>query len=263
MRCSACIGAHLWRRLLHLPQSPHAPVARARKQAISDSISANIYGGAATSPISTVTCGGGWHIKGLSQHSWQASDVFVAVLIHFRRINGQHTLDDWWLDSWYATLLVVVLSGSEVIDKRRPSLIPLIRKTRDIGKSLGRRGVRHEFSARERGIDAWRHRRTRHEQLDESIRQRIVGKRLRNWIIGKRLTDRYGHGTGGSPGGAAIATAMRSARRVVPMDIQRQRNVRNASEAAQACRELFRIELRRSEGFQDLGTCNAVRAAVE
>jgi hypothetical protein len=34
------------------------------------------------------------------------------------------------------------------IDKRRPRLIPLIRKTRDIcGKSLGRRGVRHEFSA--------------------------------------------------------------------------------------------------------------------
>src|SRR5712671_6475689 len=139
---------------------------------------------------------------------------------------------------WYATLLVVILSGSEVIDKRRPSLIPVIRKTRDIiGKSLGRRGVRHEFPVRERGIDAWRHRRTRHEQLDESIRQRIVGKSQRNWIIGKRLVGRYDHRIGGSPGEAAIATAMRSARRVVPMDIQRQRNVRNASEAAQACRE--------------------------
>jgi hypothetical protein len=64
MRCSTYIGAHLWRRLLHLPQSTHARVGRAPKQAINDSISANIYGGAATSPIWTVTCGGGWHIKG-------------------------------------------------------------------------------------------------------------------------------------------------------------------------------------------------------
>ena len=47
------------------------------------------------------------------------------------------------------------------------------------------------------------------------------------------------------------------------MDIRRLRNIRNASEAAQAHRHLFRIELRRTEGFQDLRTCSAVRAAVE
>src|SRR4030095_16487351 len=99
-----------------------------------------------------------------------ASDDFVTVGVHLRCIDGKHGVDDGWLDGWYATLLIVVFSRSEVIDERWPSLIAPIRQTGDrqgkIGISLGRCGVEHEFSACKRGIDAWRHRNTLHDQLD-------------------------------------------------------------------------------------------------
>jgi hypothetical protein len=79
--------------LLHLPQSPHARVGRARKQAISDisdSISANIYGGAGTSPIWTVTCGGGWHIKGERGLTTTEYGAGVTALGAFRSIQLGH-----------------------------------------------------------------------------------------------------------------------------------------------------------------------------
>src|SRR6478672_2582339 len=87
--------------------------------------------------------------------------------------------------------------------------------------------------------------------------------RRRNWTRGKRLAGRYGHRSGRNPGEVGRATAVRTTRRVVPMDVRRYRNVLDASEAAQARGELFGIELRRSEGFEDLRTCVGLLAAME
>src|SRR3984893_13739624 len=59
------------------------------------------------------------------------------------------------------------------------------------------------------------------------------------------------------------AAAVGGAWRIVPMNIRRQRYVGYAREAAKGDRHLFRIELRRTEGFQDLRTRMVPFAPVE
>src|SRR6516165_12504193 len=122
----------------------------------------------------------------LAQHRGHAIDNFalgiyenlVAVGIHLRRVDRQHLLYNGRLDGWDSTLLIIVLFGSEVVSKRRPSLISAEWwHTRDIGESLRQLGVGHEVSAGERGIDTLRHGGAVHEQLNKGVQQRIVGER--------------------------------------------------------------------------------------
>src|SRR5262249_58514216 len=125
--------------------------------------------------------------------------------------------------------------GAKVVDNRGPGVVAAIREPGDVGKSHGRRVVRHQLSVLNRWPltprPAGRHRATHHEKLDKVGHQRIIGLPLRIWIRGKHLVGGYRQSRGrGSPGEAAAAAAMGRAWMVIAVDILRYRNVGPAND---------------------------------
>src|SRR3954454_3557065 len=87
--------------------------------------------------------------------------------------------------------------------------------------------------------------------------------RRRDGTGGQRLYGGRGDRSRRSPVEVGRAAAVRTTRRVVAMHVGRYRNVLDASEAAKAGRKLLGIQLRRSEGFENLRTGMRLRATVE
>src|SRR3984885_14372614 len=76
----------------------------------------------------------------LEQHGGNAAAVVVAVGIHCRRIDRKHLLDGRRINGWNTRLLVIVYARPEVIDKRRPTILPAKGHARNVRKSLSRLG---------------------------------------------------------------------------------------------------------------------------